>query len=678
MQLMENRFAQNRSVENLTHGTLLWEPSPERIEQANITAYRRWLKETYGLSFESYNDLWTWSVTNLEAFWESIATCFDLHLEGDYSRVVSSFDMPGARWFEGTRVNYAEHVFRQARGDEPAIIAKSEVRPEILTMSWNQLEAQVASVAKTLRDLGVVPGDRVAAYLPNIPETVVAFLACASVGAVWSSCSPDFGVPRVIARFQQIEPKVLFAIDGYSYKGKAFDRRPVLSDLQEAMPSLKATIVVPYLHPNGEVFGSFEKVPTLRWPELLTQPAKLEFAPLPFEHPLWILYSSGTTGLPKALVHSTGGILISLLAQGRLQSDTKPGDRVFWFTTTGWVMWNAVVGNLALGAAAVLYDGNPFYPSVDVLWELAEQSGMTAMGVSPAYLSTVMKSGLSPRSKYDLSKLKSFSSTGAPMTPEAYAFVYESVHDDIWLGPISGGTDVVAFFVGGCPILPVRAGEMQCRALGVKAEAFNSDGQPVIDEVGELVISAPMPSMPLYLWNDDEQQSRYHDSYFAEFPGVWRHGDWIRITPEGSAIIYGRSDSTINRQGVRMGSSEIYRAVEALPEVADSLVVDLEYLGRPSYMPLFVVLVPGAVLDDELTAKIQAVVRSEVSPRHIPDEIHVIDEVPRTLNGKKLEVPIRKILMGFPMAKSVDPNAMSNPDTLDDFVRFAQTLAGRF
>lgn len=662
----------------ISPGTLLWQPTSETIENATITGYQQWLLDNKGISFADYNELWNWSIHHLEEFWESVITYFDIHLDGTYEHVLSSRELIKARWFEGTSVNYAERVFSMSRTTDPAIIAKSEVRPDIQTISWSELEHHVAAISSSLRQLGVVAGDRVAAYLPNIPETIIAFLACASIGAIWSSCSPDFGAPSVIARFQQIEPKVLFAIDGYSYNGKIFDRRPLLVELQEAIPSLYATIIVPYAFPDAQLFGETDRIQTLRYTDLLKQDAQLTFATLPFAHPLWILYSSGTTGLPKAIVHSTGGVLLNHVTQGGLQSNIRPGDRSFWFTTTGWVMWNSVVSNLTLGATAVLYDGNPFYPSVDILWAFAEQSGMTSMGVSPAYLGYIMKSGLSPRKVYDLSSLQSLSCTGAPLTPEAYAWVYQHVREDIWLAPISGGTDVAAFFVGGCVILPVRAGEMQCRALGIKIEAYNESGQPVINEVGELVITAPMPSMPLYLWNDDAQHTRYRDSYFSEYPGVWRHGDWIRITEHGSAIIYGRSDSTINRQGVRMGSSEIYRAVEALPEIMDSLVIDLEYLGHPSYMPLFIVLQPGLTLDEQLIKKIQQVIRTEVSPRHIPDAIFAINQVPRTLNGKKLEVPIRKILMGFPIEQSVDSHAMSNPDSLTYFIQFATTLAKRF
>lgn len=655
----------------IPEGTILWEPSQAQKEASGMFKYMRWLGETKGLLFSDYSALWRWSVDDLDGFWSSIWEYFQIQSTGAYYRVMEGSGMPGVRWFPGTRVNYAEHVFRQSQGEQPAILFQSEHRA-LRVITWDQLRRSVASVAAHLRDVGVTAGDRVVAYIPNIPEAVVAFLACASIGAIWSCCSPDFGAVSVVDRFRQIEPKILFAVDGYRYGGKAYDRIAVVQNLQQSLPTLEKTVLIPYLGKQNSVTGT-NLMNVILWEEISQAPAELQFEPVAFDHPLWVLYSSGTTGHPKGIVHGHGGIVLELLKVHQLHFDVRPGDRFFWFTTTGWMMWNFTVSALLSGATIVLYDGHPAYPDLDVLWNFAERSGMTSFGTSAGYIQNCMKAGLNPGKNHDLSKLRAIGSTGSPLSVDGYEWVYQHVKEDLWLAPASGGTDVCTPFVGPCPLLPVKAGTMQGPMLGVKAEAYDEQGHSVIGEMGELVITRPMPSMPLYFWNDPDM-TRYRESYFDLFPGVWRHGDWIRFNADGSCIIYGRSDSTINRHGVRMGTSDIYRAVESLNEVEDSLVVDLELLGRPSFLPLFVVLKPGVSLNDELKDKIRRKVREMISPRHVPDEIYAIEQVPRTLNGKKMEVPIRKLLLGYPLEKAVNPDSMSNPESLQFFIELAKKL----
>ncbi|WP_052888222.1 acetoacetate--CoA ligase [Thermogemmatispora carboxidivorans] len=652
----------------------LWEPSEELKEQANLTHYLRWLAEQRGKQFTSRHELWEWSVTDLEGFWSSLWDYFQIQASQPYTQVLASRSMPGARWFPGAELNYAQHVFRQASAEHPAIIFRSEREPW-RTLSWKELEQAVGAVAQGLRQLGIKRGDRVVAYLPNIPETVIAFLACASLGAIWSSCSPDFGTSSVVDRFKQIEPRVLFAVDGYQYNGRPFDRRGVLAELQAALPTLEHTVIIPYLNPSPEEAsaGLRQVIP---WSSMLAQSAPLTFEQVPFEHPLWVLYSSGTTGLPKAIVQGQGGILLEHLKVLSLESNLKPGDRFFWFTSTGWMMWNFLVSGLLVGATILLYDGAPGYPDMNTLWRFAQDSGMNLFGTSAAYISSCMKAGVEPGKEFDLSQLRCIGSTGSPLPPEGFRWIYEHVKRDLWLASVSGGTDVCSAFVGGCVLLPVYAGEIQCRALGARVEAFDEEGRSLIDEVGELVVTAPMPSMPLFFWNDPDHR-RYRESYFEMYPGVWRHGDWIKITPRGGAIIYGRSDSTINRQGIRMGSSEIYRVVESFPEVLDSLIVGVERPGGGYYLPLFVVLREGLRLDEELQRRLKEALRREISPHHVPDEIIAISEVPRTLSGKKMEVPVKKLLLGLPLEKAASPDAMSNPQAIQFFVDFARQLQAR-
>jgi acetoacetyl-CoA synthetase len=650
----------------------LWEPSAELVERSRMREYMGWLERERGLGFATYEELWRWSVDDLEGFWSSIWDFFAVQADGGYERVLGSRSMPGAEWFAGTSLNYAEHVFAGKEDSEAAILHASELR-ELGELSWGELRAQVAATAAGLRALGVERGDRVVAYLPNIPEAIVAFLATASIGATWSSCSPDFGPASVIDRFAQIEPKVLFAVDGYRYGGKDFDRRDTLVQLQASMPSLERTVIVPYLDPKPDLAPLSD---AMRWEELLDSggSAELAFERVPFDHPLWVLYSSGTTGLPKAIVQSQGGILLEHLKKLNLHVDAHPGDRLFWFTTTGWMMWNFLVSGLLTRAAIVLYDGNPGHPDMGVLWDLAERARITMFGTSASYIAACMKAGVEPGAGRDLSRLKAVGSTGSPLSPEGFDWIYEHLGADTWLFSTSGGTDLCTAFVGGVALLPVYRGELQGRALGAAVEAWDEEGNSVIDEVGELVVTEPMPSMPVYFWGD-EDGSRYRASYFEQYPGVWRHGDWIEITGRGTAVIYGRSDSTINRSGIRMGTSEIYRAVLSLEQIVDALVVDIPRPGTEGWMPLFIVLRDGADLDDELRREIASRVRSQCSPRHVPDEVFAIAEVPRTLSGKVLEVPVKRILMGTPPEKAASRDSLANPEALDWFVEFAGSLA---
>jgi acetoacetyl-CoA synthetase len=637
-------------------GTLLWEPPDELVERATMTRYMRWLESERGLSFDDYDALWRWSTEEIEAFWASIWEFFDVR--SSYDEVLADASMPGAKWFTGAEISYPEHIFRDKPGDRVAIRHASELR-DPGEWTWDELRSQTARVRAGLKAMGVERGDRVVAYMPNIPETIAAFLATASLGAVWSSCSPDFGARSVVDRFAQIEPKVLLTVDGYRYGGKDHDRSELIERVRGEMPSLEHTVTLGYLDGDG---GDWDEV----FPDTDDE---LEFERVPFDHPMWVLYSSGTTGLPKAIVHSQGGILIEHLKKHNLHVDAQEGDRVFWFTTTGWMMWNFLVGMLLTEASIVLYDGNPATPDMGALWDLAEETGVTCFGTSAAYLAACMKAEVEPAKGRDLSALRSVGSTGSPLAPEGFEWVYEQLGKETWLFSTSGGTDMCTAFVGGVPLLPVYRGELQGRSLGAKVEAYDEDGNAVIDEVGELVITEPMPSMPIYFW-DDEDGEKLRESYFDMYPGVWRHGDWIRITDRGTAVITGRSDSTINRGGIRMGTAEIYRAVLALDEITDALVVDIAK-GDDAWMPLFVVLKEGTELDDDLKKAIAKRIREDCSPRHVPSEVFAVEEVPRTLSGKVLEVPVKKILTGTPADKAASRDSLQNPESLDYFVELA-------
>jgi acetoacetyl-CoA synthetase len=647
---------------------VVWSPSPERVAEATITRYREWVERSRGLDLPDYHALWRWSVDDVEGFWGSLWEFFEIEASVPYERVLGRREMPGAQWFPGARLSYARHVFRDRDDDVVAIRHASELRP-LGEVTWGELRGQTARLAAALRGLGVGPGDRVCAYLPNIPETVAAFLACASIGAVWSSCAPEFGVRSVVDRFAQIEPTVLLGVDGYRYGGKDFDRLDALARLQDELPTLRATIVLGYLETEPDL--SRLRAATGWHDALAAAPGSgLEFAQLPFEHPLWVLYSSGTTGLPKAIVHGQGGILLEHMKKLRLHLDAREHDRVFWFTTTGWMMWNFLVGALLSPASIVLFDGNPAHPDLGTLWQLAADAGITCFGTSAGFVASCLKEGIDPRAGRDLSRLASVGSTGSPLAPEGFDWVREKLGEDVWLFSTSGGTDVCTAFVGGVPTLPVYRGELQARALGAKVEAWSEDGRPLVGEVGELVITEPMPSMPLYLWGD-EDGSRYREAYFSMFPGVWRHGDWIEITERGTAIISGRSDATINRGGVRMGTSELYRSVLALDEVLDALVVDVPRPDGGSTMTLFAVLRDGAAQTPELEAEIRARIRDDCSPRHVPDEVVAVPEIPRTLSGKILEVPVKRILMGLPADSVASRDSLANPEALAFFERLA-------
>jgi acetoacetyl-CoA synthetase len=632
----------------MAEGKLLWEPPEALLRDSAMARFMR----AHG--FEDYGALWRWSVEDLSAFWAAVWE--ELGELGPHGEVLADASMPGAVWFPGTELNYAERVFRGKPDGREAVLHASESRP-LASWTWGELRSQTARIRAGLVARGVGRGDRVAAYLPNIPETTAAFLATASLGAVWSSAAPEFGSRSVCDRFAQIEPKLLLAVDGYRYGGKDFDRRA-------AVDSIAAEIGAPAVR-LGYLDGS-------GWEDGFLADGPLEFEPVPFDHPLWILYSSGTTGLPKAIVQGHGGILLEHLKKMILHLDAREGDRVFWFTTTGWMMWNFLTSVLLTDAAIVLFDGNPGTPSLDRLWDLAEETGMTCFGTSASYIAACMKAGVEPAAGRDLSALRAIGSTGSPLAPEGFDWVYQHVGSDTWLFSTSGGTDVCTAFVGGCPLLPVYEGELQARSLGADLHAFDEDGRDVVDEVGELVLTQPMPSMPLFFWGDDDG-SRYREAYFDTFPGVWRHGDWIRITPRGTAVIYGRSDSTINRGGVRMGTSEIYRAVLAEDDIVDALVVDVPQTGEENWMPLFVVLRDGAQLDDDLTGRLRKRVREDCSPRHVPSEVLQVAEVPRTLSGKVLEVPVKRILMGERPEKAASRESLANPAALDYFVELASS-----
>jgi acetoacetyl-CoA synthetase len=651
----------------IAEGTELWRPSDERARSSELARYMRWLAQHRGLRFDDYRALHAWSVERLEDFWASIWDFFEVRASTPCTRVLDARRMPGAKWFEGARVNYAEHALRHAGGDGAALISRSELQPEIQETSWRHLSRDVASVAASLRAFGVRPGDRVVSTLPNLPQTVTAFLATASVGAIWSSCSPDMGSGAVLDRFRQIEPKLLFAVDGYRYGGKDFDRRAVLAEIVAQLPTLERVVLLPHLDADARADALPGRVPYASLLERRDAPAVFE--QVPFDHPLWIVYSSGTTGVPKAIVHGHGGVVLEHLKTIALHTDVKAGERLCWVSSTGWIVLNLMLGGLLAGATVVLFDGHPAWPDAGAIWRFLGRTRVRTFGCGAALIGGAMKAGIEPAREADLAALETISVTGSPLTADAFEWLYAHVKRDhnLWVAPVSGGTDVASGFVGSNALDPVLAGQMQCKCLGVAAEAFDEAGRPVVGEVGELVITEPMPTMPLCFWNDADGR-RYRESYFEMFPGTWRHGDWIHFTESGACVIYGRSDTTINRHGIRMGTAEIYRVVEELPEVLDSLVVDLEYLGRPSHLALFVVLKQGAVLDDALKARIRERVRTRASARHVPDEVTAIAEVPRTLTGKKMELPVRKLLLGMPAEKVASADAMANPASLGVFV----------
>ncbi|MGY1452885.1 acetoacetate--CoA ligase [Streptomyces sp. SS8] len=654
----------------------LWSPGPDRIEGARITRFQAWAAERFGAPAAapgdpaaSYAALHRWSVEELGAFWQAVTEWFDVRFTTPYETVLADPAMPGARWFPGATLNYAEHALRAgedpARADTPALLYAGESH-EPVPVTWAELRRQVGSLAAELRRLGVRPGDRVSGYLPNIPQAAVALLATAAVGGVWTSCAPDFGARSVLDRFQQVEPVVLFTVDGYRYGGKEHDRTGTVAELRRELPSLRAVVHIPLL-------GTKAPEGALEWNALTAAdgaPAEPVFEPVPFDHPLWVLYSSGTTGLPKAIVQSQGGILVEHLKQLGLHCDLGPGDRFFWYTSTGWMMWNFLVSGLLTGTTVVLYDGSPGHPGTDAQWRVAERTGATFYGTSAAYVMACRKAGVHPGRDLDLSRVRCVATTGSPLPPDGFRWIHDEVAQDMWIASVSGGTDVCSCFAGAVPTLPVHIGELQAPGLGTDLQSWDPHGRPLVDEVGELVVTRPMPSMPIRFWNDPDG-SRYRDSYFEMFPGVWRHGDWTTLTSRGTVVIHGRSDSTLNRQGVRMGSADIYEVVERLPEIRESLVIGAEQPDGGYWMPLFVHLAHGVRLDDALRDRIKRAIREQLSPRHVPDEIIEVEGVPHTLTGKRLEVPVKRLLQGAELDKAV------NPGSVDDvaLLRFYERLA---
>jgi acetoacetyl-CoA synthetase len=663
---------------NNTTPRILWQPTEATKQNANLTHYFNWLQQNpkYNFDFKSYDEAWQWSVDNIEAFWVSIIEYFDVKttqnskpktqnpkiLSATKSRLPSGLrsPMPHTQWFEGITLNYAEHVFRKANDVHPAILFQSETQP-LTEISWQILRGQVASFAHFLKEIGVEKGDRVVGFLPNIPEATVALLATISIGAVWSSASPDFGASSVLERFGQIEPKILIAVNGYNYGGKAFDKSETVETLQNNIPSLLKTVIIPYFKGGKTDFNN-----SFLWSQTIdSQSVALEFTPVEFSHPMWILYSSGTTGIPKAITHSQGGMLLEHLKYVHFHADVKDGERFFWFTTTGWMMWNFLNAALLGGATIVLYDGSPAYPNMNVLWQLVAATKINHFGTSAAYILACMKAEVKP-SDFDLKELRGIGSTGSPLPPEGFDWIYTHVKPDVWLTSMSGGTDVCTAFVGGNPLLPVYEGEIQCRTMGCSMYAFDENGKPLMDEVGEMVITKPMPCMPIYFWNDTGF-SKYKSSYFEEYEGIWRHGDWLKITERNTLVILGRSDATLNRQGIRIGTSEIYRSVESISEVKDSLIINIEKEDGDSYMPLFVVLKQGFELTNDLKKRINQTLRQDYSPRHVPDVIIEVPDIPYTISGKKLELPVKKILMGKAVETAVNLGSVRNPLALEFF-----------
>jgi acetoacetyl-CoA synthetase len=656
---------------NVKAGDVLWTPSAERIAGANVTAFQQWLRRERGLQFDDYAALWRWSVQDLEAFWQALWDYFRIEATAPHSRVLASRTMPGAQWFVGARLNYARHVLRSESGGGDALLYASEGQP-LRSLGWEELGNRVRMLATRMRAMGVQPGDRVAAVMPNIPQAVIALLATTAIGAIWSVCSPDFGVRGILDRLAALRPKLLIGIDGYRYGGKEFDRRREMDEVIDGLTDLRHVILLQYLRPESPMT---QRASAVSWAEIFEGPpiraADFNFEEVPFDHPLWILFSSGTTGLPKPIVQGHGGILLELQKNGAFHFDLHAGDRLLFFTTSGWMLWNFVASTPLLKAVPVLYDGHPAYPQPDLLWKLAQDARVALFGASPAYVEQQSKAGIVPAERYELSALRSIVLAGSPATPECMQWFYRNVKRDLWVANGSGGTDCCTGFVGGVPTLPVRAGEIQAPSLGVSVKAFNERGQSVIDTIAELVITEPMPSMPLHFWNDDSGR-RYRETYFEQFPGVWCHGDFFRIDAQGRSQVLGRSDATLNRYGVRIGTAEIYRTLARLSEVEDSLIVNLDLPDGGFFMPLFVKLAPELTLDAALEDKIRKLLRHDYTPRHVPDKIFQVPSIPTTRTGKKMEVPVRRLLLGTAPEQAGNRSAMSDPDAFDFFVSYAR------
>ncbi|MEP7313865.1 MAG: acetoacetate--CoA ligase [Pseudomonadota bacterium] len=652
-------------------GELLWTPTPERIARARITDFRRWLQAEHGRSFGSYEEMWRWSVTDLDAFWQACWDFFGVEASKPATAVLGKRTMPGAEWFPGAELNYARHMLRHERPDATALLHLNERSP-LAEISWQELGGKVRIVATQLRKLGLKRGDRLVAYVPNIPEALITMLATTSIGAIWSSCGPDFGTPGVLDRFSQLEPKVLLHVDGYQYGGKPFDRRGEVKKILARLTTVKTVIYLPYLDRSDREPLSPS---TVFWSDLLDHPPvsreEFRYEEVPFGHPLWILFTSGTTGLPKPIMHSHGGILIEQLKHLAFNFDLHAGERIFFFTTTGWMMWNFLVSSMLSNVIPVLYDGNPAWPDGDLLWKMVQDSRANLFGASPTYQAILEKAGLVPKTKFDLSSLDSVTLAGSPVTPECQAWFHDNVKREAWIAPGSGGTDICSGFVGGVVILPQYAGEIQARCLGNAVHAFNEAGESVVNEVGEMVITQPMPSMPVGFWNDKNDE-RLRETYFSDFPGIWRQGDFFMINERGGCFVLGRSDATLNRHGIRIGTAEIYRAVNSVEGIEDGLIVNLDLPGGTFFMPLFVKVTGGAVLTDALRDQIRDRLRREYSPRHVPDKIYHVPDIPYTLTGKRMEVPVRRILSGVSLAKAANRDAMANPQALDFFVTYAR------
>jgi acetoacetyl-CoA synthetase len=655
----------------IKEGELLWTPGDARVARSHLTRYARWLEQR-GQKFENYEALWRWSVADLDAFWQSVVEFCGLKFSSPPTQVLGRRAMPGAEWFPGAKLNYAAQAMRHERPGETALVHLTERQP-LKAMPWTEFGRHVRVLATWMRSIGIQPGDRVVAYLPNTPEAIVGMYATASIGAVWSSCGPDFGARGVLDRYSQLTPKLIFCVDGYSYGGKLFDKRGEIRQIIEGLPTLAHVVHLPYLDPADLT----PLTPRSKfWADALagSDPGReaFQFEQVPFAHPLFILFSSGTTGLPKAIIHCHGGITLEQLKLFHFHMDLHARQRMFFFTSTGWMMWNFLASSLLMDAVPVLYDGNPAWPSPDLLWKMADDTGANLFGASPTYQAILEKAGIVPKNNYKLEKLETIVLAGSPVTAECQQWFYENVKHDIWAQSGSGGTDVCSGLVGGVVNLPIYAGEIQARQLGVAAYAFNDEGKSVVDQVGELVLTEPMPSMPVGFWGDKDG-SRYRESYFDQWPGVWRHGDFFRVNARGGCFVLGRSDATLNRHGVRIGTAEVYRSLLGVPEVEDSLIVNLDLPGGKFFMPLFVKLKGDQALNEKVEARIRTQIRNEYSPRHVPDRIFQVHAIPYTLTGKKMEVPVRRILMGVPVEKAANRAAIANVEALEFFIDYART-----